>query len=122
MFGLKTKKEKEIAIKDFLHKHLSDKLIIIADPADDSLYMKYGKNFVLTKIKSMDNKNYRVVKSVLKYSRFKSNIDRLLGGMSEAMQLSIKDGNQFWQWIDGALFAISKKISLTKHEDAKEKS
>jgi hypothetical protein len=116
MFGIKTKTEKDIAIKDFLHKHLSDKLIIIADPSDDSLYMKFGKNFVLTKIKSMDGKNHKVVKNVLKYSRFKSNIDRFLGGMIDALQLSVQNGNQFYQWLDGALYAISKAITIKKKE------
>lgn len=120
MFG-PSKKEKDILLKDFLDKHLSDKLLIIADPKDDSLYMKYGKVYVLTKIKSMDGKDYKVVKNVLKHSRFKTNIDRLLGGLAEAMQLSIRDGNEFWKWIDAALFNISKRLTINKqHDYAKE--
>jgi hypothetical protein len=110
------REKKDIAIKEFLHQHLSDKLVIILDPKDDSLYMKYGKNYVLTHIKSADGKDYRVVKNVLRHSRFKSHIDRLIGGMAEAMQLPIKHGNQFYHWLDGSLFNISKQISLSKKE------
>jgi len=118
----KRKEEKEIAIKDFLHKHLSDKLLIIADPKDDSIYIKYGKAYVLTNLKSMDGKTHKVVKHCLKHSRFKSNIDKLLIGLAEAMQLSIPDGNELWKVIDGAVYNIARKLSLTKqtHADKKE--
>lgn len=116
------KEAKEIAIKDFLHEHLSDKLLIIADPKDDSVYVKYGKAYVLTNLKSMDGKNHKVIKHCLKHSRFKSNIDKLLVGLAEAMQLSIPDGNELWKIIDASCYNIANKLSLIKKSDAKKVS
>lgn len=123
MLNFKEKKSKrEIAIKDLLHTHLSDKLVIILDPKDDSLYMKYGKQFVLTKLKSADGKSYHVVRNVLRYSRFANHIDRLIGGLAETMRLSLKHGNQFYHWLDGSLFNISKQLSNKEtHANKKEK-
>jgi hypothetical protein len=36
------------------------------------------------------------------------------------MQLSIKDGNQFYQWVDGALYAISHKLRINKNDNENE--
>jgi hypothetical protein len=36
--------------------------------------------------------------------------------MIEAIQLSLQNGNQFWQWIDAALYAISKQLTINKKD------
>jgi len=109
---------KDKRIGYFLSNH-KDLLIIICDPKTDKLMMSYRDKVVINKIKSATGLKTNIVKKVLKHSTFKRYIDQFIASLVESLDLSIKDGNLFWQWIDGALFNITKAFAKTKKEDYK---
>lgn len=89
-----------------------DLLIIVADPKSDRMFVSYKDHFVNAKIKSPLGKKTNVVKDVLKYSRFQNSIDQYITALMETLQLPIWKGkaNQFYQFIDGAVYAIAKNL------------
>lgn len=93
-----------------------DLLIIVADPKNDRMFVSYKDKFVNAKIKSPTGKNTHVVRDVLKYSRFNESIDQYMTALVEALQLPIWKGksNQFYQFIDGAVYNIAKALRKTK--------
>jgi hypothetical protein len=106
----KTQRDKKsIRLGNLIHEN-RDKLIIILDPNTDKLIMAYKDKVVTSQIKQVSGKKSKVVKSVLKHSQFKSNIDEFLSGLSESLKLKVADANSFFQWVDGAIFNISKKL------------
>uniref|UniRef100_A0A6H1ZAY3 Uncharacterized protein n=1 Tax=viral metagenome TaxID=1070528 RepID=A0A6H1ZAY3_9ZZZZ len=104
---------KMLNIQQFARNHRGY-LVIVCDPKDDTMFMSYRGRQVSAKIKSEDGRNHKVVKGVLKHSIFEREIDRFIGGIMQGMKLSLEHGNQFYQFIDGALFNISKSLKKKK--------
>ncbi len=102
-------KRKMLTIQDFAHMHRKY-LVIVADPKDDSIFVSYRDKQITGVIKSADGFHHEIVKKVLKSSTFNSQIDRFLGGVVEILQCSLENGNNFYQFLDGALFNISKAL------------
>lgn len=100
---------KMLTVQQFAHKHRSY-LVIVCDPKDDTIFVSYKDKHISAKIKSVDGKNHHVVKRVLKHSYFKTEIDRFLGGLIDALKCSLPDGINFYQFIDGALYNITKAL------------
>lgn len=101
-------------VRDFAQNH-RDFVVIVLDPKDDSLYASYRGQEVFNVIKSSDGRKQDIVKSCLSRSRFRTNIDRLISGLAQSLNLSVKDGNQLWHWLDAALHAISNALWRKKH-------
>lgn len=91
-------------------------LIIIADPATDKLLMSYKDKVVINRIISADGYKHKVVKKILRKSTFENNIDRFIASLAESLKLRLADGNAFFQWVDGALFNISKFFDKAKNK------
>lgn len=104
-------------VRDFAQRH-RDFLVIVLDPKDDSLYASYRGKEVFNVIKAVDGSRQRVVKKVLARSTFKGNIDKLISSVAQAFDLSLKNGNLFYHWLDGALHAISQALWLKKRDKA----
>lgn len=102
-------KSKEDRIGQFIHAN-RNLLIIVCDPATDKLVMAYKDKVVINKIVGFDKGAKDVVKNVLRKSSFQSNIDKFISSLSQSLELSIKDGSEFFKWVDGALYNISKAI------------
>jgi len=110
-FNFEGRRSKEIA--EFCHYH-KDLLIIIADPKTDKLFMSYRDKHVANQIKSAEGYKTKVVRGVLSHSLFKSQIDNLITAIMDSLQLSLKNGNQFYLWIDGALFNIARALRIQR--------
>jgi hypothetical protein len=96
-------------IKQFAHAH-KDFLIIVCDPKSDRIFATYRDRFVNGKIKSTDGKKTKVVKGVLKYSRFDHHIDSFIASIAETLNLNLLKGNQLYQLLDGFLYNIAKSL------------
>jgi hypothetical protein len=112
MFESREKKLSK-AIPEFMHDN-KDLLIIIGDPKTDTLYASYKDITVAGKIKTADGKKIRVIKEVLSASTFHERTDQFITGLMEVMQLPIKAGNQFFQFVDGAIYNIAHAIQQRK--------
>lgn len=111
-------KEKS-TVSDFAHKH-RHLVVIVLDPEEDTMFMAYRDQQVLNKIKSADGENYHVVKNVMKASRFKGAIDRLIISLVDFMKVPLTTPamQHLMKWIDGATFAIGQRMTKLKNEDA----
>lgn len=114
---LTSEKTRGLEIADFANKN-KDLLIIIGNPHNDNLFMAYGGLQVVNRIKSADGLRRNVVKNIVRHSTFASNIDRFLVSLMDSLQLSIQKGNNFYQWVDGALYNVSKMLKLKKERKA----
>ncbi len=102
-------------VPEFAQKH-SDLLVIVCDPKTDMIFVGHNKEMVLGTMKSADGKKLHIVRDILNASQFESNINHFITGLIEALQLPLKAGNMFYQFVDGALFNISKKLRKNKIE------
>lgn len=100
-------------VPDFAHAH-KDLLVIVCDPKTDNIFVGYGDQIVSGRIKTALGKELNVVRNVLDHSQFKENVNPFITGIMEVLQLPLKAGNQLYQFIDGALFAISKALRKDK--------
>jgi hypothetical protein len=96
-------------IKEFAHAN-KDFLIIVCDPKTDRIFVTYKDRFVNGKIKSATGKNPKVVKTVLRYSRFHHSISDFITAIAETLNLPLTKGNQFYQFLDGAVYNIAKGL------------
>lgn len=94
-------------------------MVIICDPKTDRVFVSYKDKHVNGRIKSATGKNTKIVKEVLSHSRFHHNIDDFITAIAETLNVSLKNGNQLYQFIDGALFNIAK--SLRKNDPSNKK-
>lgn len=114
MRGLFTKRSKEneaIAVGEFAHqnKHL---IVIVADPKDDSIFVAYNDNFVSGRIRGIEGDKVHIVRDLMASARlFDSEIDRFLMGLMEVLKVRrLSAGvNNFLQYLDGALYNISRR-------------
>lgn len=113
MFFKKKKSVTKMDISEFAHAN-KDLLIIVCDPKTDNIFVGYKDKVVSARMKTADGKRMRVVKNVLIHSQFKKHVDPFLHGIAQALQLPFTKGNQFYQFLDGALFNISKALRKDK--------
>ncbi len=92
-------------------------LMIVCDPDSDRIFVTYRDKYVNGKIKSATGKNTHVVKEVVKYSRFPNAIDDFITALVETLHLPLKNGNQFFQFIDGAVYNIGKSLRNDRKPD-----
>lgn len=88
-----------------------DLLIIVADPKTDSIYVAYNNKIVAGNIKSADGKKLHLVRGVLKDSLFRKNIDLFIASIVDTIKLPLRKGNQFFMFLDGAIFNIAKSLA-----------
>jgi hypothetical protein len=105
----KLKEAKQLEVQKFAQAH-KDLLIIVLNPKDDKLFMAHGGLQILSQVKSASGKNEHLVKNLLKHSRFESNIDKFITILADSLQLPLRKANSFYQWIDGALFNLTKAL------------
>jgi hypothetical protein len=105
----KRKKLNELTVPEFANRY-RDLLVIVADPKTDNIFVGHGGKVVSGNIRSTTGKKAKVVKHVLSHSQFKSSIDEFITSLMETLKLPLKYGNNFYQFIDGALFNISKAL------------
>lgn len=113
MFNYEARTSKKVS--DFAHAN-RDLLVIIADPKTDKMFISYRDKFFYNQIKSATGKNTKVVKGILSHSLFKKEVDNFLVSIMDTMQLSLKDGNSFYQWLDGKLYALARSLRLSRVE------
>lgn len=115
-------RQRRASVSDFAfkHKHL---LVIVLDPIEDTMFMAHRGRQVLSQIKYPDGKSHHIVKDVIKASQFKHYIDKVIEALVEALKTPLINPavNQFVQWVDGALFNISKTVTEDKIEKEKAK-
>jgi hypothetical protein len=111
------KKVMSFDVPDFAQKN-KNLLVIVCDPKTDMIFVGKGGEMVLGRIKSADGKQMSVVKNVLDNSQFKTAVNPFIVALLEALQLPMKAGNLFYQFIDGALFNISKALARKKKPGA----
>lgn len=106
------------SVSDFAHKH-KHLVVIVLDPEDDTMFMAYRDQQVYNKIKSADGVNHKVVKSVMKASKFKSHIDYLLVAFVEFFKVPLTNPamQHFVKWLDAATYSISQRLIKLKNED-----
>jgi len=103
-------------------QELRDDLVIVARPKDDLMFMSYRGKQVVGKIRSMDGKNHKVVKNVLKASTFEREMPRFVGGVMDVLKSPIDALTaSFWHFLDGALYNISgaNELKANKKKYAK---
>lgn len=96
-------------VPKFMNAH-KDMLVIIADPKTDRIFVGHKGHFVNGRIKSLSGRKAHVVRDVLKYGRFDATIDQFIGSLAESLNIPLKAGNQFYSFLDGALFNIAKAL------------
>ncbi len=96
-------------VKEFAHAN-PNLLIIVCDPKSDRIFVTHKDKFVNGRIKSPTGKKSHVVREVLKYSRFNVTTDMFITSIMETLHLPIWRANQFYQFIDGAVFNIAKSL------------
>lgn len=96
-------------VKEFAHYN-KNLLIIVCDPKTDRMFVTHKDKFVNGLIKSPTGKKSHVVREVLKYSRFNVTTDMYITSLMETLHLPIWRANQFYQFIDGAIFNIAKSL------------
>lgn len=107
-------KRKIMDVQRFAHSH-KNYLVIVCDPKDDTMFMSYRGKQISSQIKCMDGKNHHVLKNLLKDSTFEREIDRFIGGITDALKAPMKGlHNTFYSWLDGGLFNIAKALKKTK--------
>ena len=89
-------------------------LIIVADPKTDRIFVTYRGAMANGRIKSTTGKNLHVVKEVLKESRFSAHADNFIVSIMETLNVSLLKGNQFYQFLDGAIYGIGKHLAKLK--------
>jgi len=107
-----------ISISEFAHAH-PEYLIIVANPETDKLFMSYGKKHVFNQIKNAEGKDIKVVENLLKRSTFASHIDHFVVALVDIFQVSLKHSNDFYQWVDGAVYALAAKGRKFRNAHAK---
>lgn len=96
------------------HKHM---LVIIADPNTDRIFVSHRGKFVNGRIRSIRGKATHVVRDMMKQSPFKQYlIDQFIGSLVETLRIPLtnKAGNQFYSYLDGAIFGIAKALRADK--------
>lgn len=96
-------------VKEFAHAN-KDLLIIICDPKTDRMFVTYRDRFVNGTIKGVNGKRPKVVHDVLHYSLFDKSVDSFLASIMETLHLPIWRANQFYQFLDAALFKIAGSL------------
>ena len=96
-------------VPEFAHQN-KGLLIIVCDPKTDRIFVTYKDKFVNGKIKAVTGRRSHVVKEVLKYSRFNESIDGYITAIMETLHLPIWRANKFYQFLDGAVYSISKSL------------
>lgn len=117
-FAQERKQKKEAVKSAKIGKFILDNknlLVIVCDPSSDKLLAAYKGKVVVNQIRSASGKSEDVVRKVLKHSTFKNYIDHLILAIAYSLEMKIEQGNVFFQWIDGALYAISKALPI-KHK------
>lgn len=104
------------SVKEFAHAN-KDLLIIVCDPKTDRIFATYKDKFVNGTIKSPLGKKSKVVKDVLKYSRFNENVDQYLTAIMETLHLPMWKANHFFKFIDGALYNIAKSLRKKRKDE-----
>jgi hypothetical protein len=102
--------QKRLNVQDFAHANRS-LLIMVFDPKDDMMFASFGDKQISAKIRSIDGREYEVVKGVLDQSSFHDQIDRFLGGVIDIMRTPLEIGKHFYFFIDSALFNLSKALN-----------
>lgn len=99
-----------VAVGEFAHQH-SNLLVIVADPADDTVFVAFKDQFVGGRIKDRDGKNIGIIKDMLNASTFESRVDSFLLGLADAIKLRklTAGANNVLQFLDGALFNIAQR-------------
>ena len=98
-------------------QELRDNLVIVARPKDDMMFMSYRGRQVVGKIRSLDGKNHKVVKNVLKASTFEQEVPRFIGGVMDVLRAPLHGiASSFWHFIDGALYNISGANELRSNK------
>ena len=90
-------------------------LLIVADPKSDYLFCAYKDRTVLGQIKTLDGKRMKVVKELLSASslnekKFNTHIAYFTASLIDVLKVGVKSGNQFYSFLDGAIFNIIKAI------------
>ena len=106
-------KRKILNIQQFAHEH-RNYLVIVCDPKDDTMFISFRDKQVTGRIRSADGLDHHVVRGVLKHSIFEREVDRFIGALMDILKTSLSWGNCFYQFVDGALFQISKSLKLKK--------
>lgn len=105
------------SVSEFAHRH-KNLMVIVLDPAEDTMFMAYNDQQVFNKIKTVDGKNRNIVRGVLKESQFKANIDFFLVAILEGMELTLTNPFvvDFIKWVDGATYRIAADLQTRKEE------
>lgn len=102
--------EQSISIGEFAHQH-KDLIVIVADPKDDTIFVAYNDRFSSGRLKTSAGSNAHIVAGLMKSANlFDSNIDRFLMGLVDVLKIRHMSFavNNFIQYLDGALYNISK--------------
>lgn len=110
--------DETVTISEFAHAH-PEYLIIVANPKSDRLFMAYKGKHVYNQIKNAEGKELHVVRDMLKRSTFAGSIDHFIVSLVDIFQVSLKHANDFYQWVDGAVCALSSKGRNTETKHAK---
>jgi len=106
-------RRKILDVQAFAHAH-RNYLVIVCDPKDDSMFATFRGKQVTAKMRSEDGLNHHIVKNMLKHSTFEREIDRFIGGLIFGLKIPLDVGSNFFAFLDGALFNISKSLKKTK--------
>lgn len=90
-------------------------LIVVADPDTDRIFVAHDGRFINGRIRSAKGQATHVVRDMLKKSQFKKDfIDGFISSLTEILHIDINKGNQFYSFIDAAIFNIAKQIQADK--------
>lgn len=100
---------------EFTQNH-KDLVFIVLFPGDDAMYMSYHGKYAYNRIKTTDGQRQNVVRGVMKAGQFKSKIDLFLVAILEIMKapLTNESVQHFIKWVDGATFAIGRRLQSDK--------
>jgi len=90
-------------------------LIIVADPETDRIFVGHKGRFANARIRSARGRATHVVRDVLKKSQFnRTAVDSFIIAVADSLKVSLPDGNQFYQMLDGLIFNVAKSLREAK--------
>lgn len=94
------------------HKEM---LIIVADPQSDRIFATHKGRFVNGRIRSARGRATHIVRDMLKHSQFREDpVEAFIVSLVDTLKLPLPKGNQFYSFIDGAIFNLAKQLRADK--------
>jgi hypothetical protein len=108
----------QTTLGDFAHEN-HDLLVIIADPHTDFIFAGFNDQMIFARIKNNRGKNVKVVRDLIRHSKFNTRMDQFIGSLAELLHVSLRHGNEFYKFLDGAVYNLRNRFAILNTKASK---